>query len=116
MDVNIDLGSKGPEIAPAQTTTADKYYPSIYIDRDTPLDLPESGQMTVTFKVRRRSEQKSDGKEGEIKHYSYELEIRSIDGVEKGEESVNSKKTPTDELDARIKKHLADKLANANEE
>ncbi len=109
MKMSIDLGKTAEGLCnpvSAPVGVGDKYYPSIYIDRDTPLDLPDSGKLTVTYKLRSKSERKTTDKAGESEHYSYEIEIQSIDGVD-ADEAVNSKRTPMDELDARIKKHMA---------
>ena len=103
----IDLGEAGPTTCgcpePCSDSKASKpYYPSIYFDVPESLDLPDSGQLLITFKRRSQTDAITDGKT----RRSVSLDVLSIDGVEGGE-APNKKLTPSEDFDARMKAHLA---------
>lgn len=74
--MKMDLAEKMDHIVPEKPYEG-PYYPSIHISRDKKIELPDSGEMTVKFKVRSREESERDGKE----RYSCQIEIQEITGV-----------------------------------
>lgn len=98
----IKLGRKGgmyPE--PASSGNSEMHYPSLYIDGEKELDLPDEGTMTIRFKKTNESASKSrDGKE----NYSCGLDVLEISNV-KGSKPDNEDESESgeDALD-RLKK------------
>jgi len=83
MKMPMDLGynlDMGPSEAPS---TKEKMYPSLHLEWPTDYDLPESGELTVTF--RKTGENKSKRPGGKMR-YTVDLEIKTIEAVEAGEE------------------------------
>jgi hypothetical protein len=67
--------SGGPVPCPCESTSDDVYYPSLYIDSDEPLHLPDAGEVTIQFKLRRKSVEKTD--DGKAK-CCYTLDVIAI--------------------------------------
>ncbi len=87
--VSIDLGSGGPECCTDSPLKSEpsKYYPTVHYNGDKPLNLPDEGEITVTFrKVSESTSKNSDGK----KSYSCTLEIREITEIEAEENEVEA--------------------------
>ena len=81
MKTPIDLGynMEGPtSVASSQK----KMFPTLHLEWPTSYDLPESGELTVTF--RKTHEAKSKDQNGKTR-YTVDLEIQSINDVEEGE-------------------------------
>lgn len=78
----MDLGysMKGP-MGPSDVMP-DKMYPSLHLEWPSDYDLPESGELTVTF--RKTGENKTKDRNGKTR-YTVDLEIQSINDVEEGE-------------------------------
>ena len=110
--VSIDLAEGGPDESPVSLKDAPNvYYPSLHISSDEEIDLPDEGQMLVTFRKTRTEESKSDRGE----RYCCTLEIQSIDGV--GESKVGKKSPKPDEVfDEAMKKYMDEKMAESEAE
>jgi len=82
MKLPMDLGYKmeGPTEVSVMPS---KMYPSLHLEWPTDYDLPDSGELTVTF--RKTGENKSKDRNGKAR-YTVDLEIQSIESVEAGEE------------------------------
>lgn len=113
----IDLG-RTPETAPtaptASTADADNTsYPSLYIDGDSKdlTSLPDSGQMTVTFKKTSHTVRTSGGKTTS----SVALDILSIDDVEPADDSDDSG-SGNDDSGAALDKAAQEEAASQPEE
>lgn len=118
----IDLGKKsgeglGGNLCPCEPSSkSEVYYPTLYLEgKDDKLsDLPESGTMTVQFKVVRWEESKT--KEGE--RYCCTVEVQKILSVDSGEVSAPATKrdneATTSALDA-LAKALSEKKASEDE-
>ena len=89
---------------------SDKMYPTLHLEWPKDYELPESGTLTVTYKKVREEKTKRDGKT----RFTVDLEVRSIEEVEEGENSDEKSKeeSGSDALD-RIK---SEKQAEYNEE
>ena|ERR1043166_5382514 len=116
-DLNIDLGKKSDAgIAVPESLKSDapeKYYPCIYLDDVDAEDLPDEGQMLISYRLKRETTTKDD----KGKKTSVDIEVRSIDGVEASEvDGDDDKKTPSDEFESRMKKHLKEKTPRLDEE
>ncbi len=77
----IDLSESNDYPSPISTAdySKEKHYPGLHISCDEDIDLPEEGEMTVTFK--RRSATERTDKEGDCT-YTYDLDICSIESVD----------------------------------
>ncbi len=93
MKLNLDLGSKGPTCCgPSEPDADKKYYPSLHIDEENPVDLPKSGTMVVEFRKTGSSESEYDGKS----KYSCTLEIRKIVSVDSSDAEAPAKSYGTE--------------------
>jgi hypothetical protein len=92
-DYSIMTDAPAPEGASAESETPKKkVYPSLYIsDLDTKLDLPDSGEAIVKFKVVERRETERDGK----KTCSYDIEIHELTPTAK----KSSQKSSDDDIE-----------------
>jgi hypothetical protein len=102
MKMPMDLGYKMD--GPSKASMPDKMYPSLHLEWPTEYDLPDSGEMTVTF--RKTHESKSKGQGGKPR-YTVDLEIRSIDSVEEGDEATPDDETEESGSDA-LDRHAAE--------
>jgi hypothetical protein len=106
----MDLGYKmdmGPSEPPRMP---EKMWPNLHLEWPSDYDLPESGEMTVTFK--KTGENKSKDRNGKTR-YTVDLEIKTIESVEAGEEEGESEEeSGSDALD----RHMKDKMAESDEE
>jgi len=108
--VSIDLAEKSPCCGePVEAVKDRKWYPTLHVSSEEELDLPEEGQMLVTFKKTRSEEVKDDRGE----RYSCTLEIQSIDGLK---EAKKASKRPDDEFEERMTKYMAEKTAKEDKE
>lgn len=79
-----------------------KHYPSLYLTWDSEYDLPDSGEMTIKFK--KNSETTRRTSDGE-KSQDVSLDILSIESVEEGDDSEDTKVSNRgEELDKLAKK------------
>jgi hypothetical protein len=102
---NIDLGRKGYGAIPAPATidSDEPHYPTLYIDYEGGelTSLPDSGEMTVKFRVNSRTESERDGK----KSCSLSLDIKRILSVKASETPRKSREDELDEMaDAELKR------------
>lgn len=78
MENIVDLGRKSGECATQPCNPGDKpqevYYPTLYIS-DCPVEFPESGTMTVRFRLSRETEDHKNGKS------SYDIDIMAITDI-----------------------------------
>ena len=79
----IDLGMGGEmcgaSVVAKSSGPPEKYYPSFNYSGSVPLDIPEEGEMTITYKKTSSSDRtKSDGS----KEYSCQIDVREIVGIE----------------------------------
>jgi hypothetical protein len=94
-DMPMDLGYKMD--GPSTASMPDKMYPSLHLEWPSDYDLPDSGEMTVTF--RKTGENKSKGPNGKTR-YTVDLEIKSIESVKKGKvEAEEKEETGAEALD-----------------
>ncbi len=77
----IDLSESNDYPSPMSVSDIkqEKHYPGLHLSCDEDIDLPEEGEMTVTFK-RRNMTERTD-KDGNCT-YSYDLDICSIESVD----------------------------------
>lgn len=75
-----DLGKKhsAEEAEPAVKSNDRTYYPSLYINSDFTLDLPESGEAVIRFKRVSETKTTSTGRGSSRPSYSCELEVQGI--------------------------------------
>jgi hypothetical protein len=77
----IDLGEKIETLNPVPCGCCEDddkaHYPSIYINKDEEIKLPDSGQMVVKFEVVSREMSERDGK----KSYSCQVKLKKISQV-----------------------------------
>lgn len=106
----IDLGQSYKDSMPEMVAKKDVHYPTLHIDGDQELGLPESGELTVKFKRVSESHSERDGKVS----YSCVLEIHKILDVEGAE--PEKKERTEDVLDALMKKIKAEKNGADSEE
>jgi len=81
------------------------HYPSLYLEWEDDYELPESGTLTVTFK--RRSETNRKDAKGKTSQ-SVELEILSIEDVEKGKVEKKSARKESEEAIDKLAKEAGD--------
>lgn len=79
--MKIDLGSKtsGPGCCASPCCGPDKektYYPSLYINGDKKISLPDEGEAVIVF---RKVDSGEDTRDPENPRYRCELEVRSIE-------------------------------------
>lgn len=108
--MKIDLGMSYDEMAsPQMVSEKKKHYPTLRIEGDEKVELPEEGTMTVHFcKVASESSER-DGK----KHYSCTLEVKHIlrvkaDDYEDDAPTKKSSRGAEDALDALMKERMGD--------
>lgn len=82
MKMPMDLGYK-MDMGPSPVSMDKKMYPTLHLEWPTDYDLPEAGELTVKFV--KTGENKSKGPNGKPR-YTVDLEIKSIESVEEGEE------------------------------
>jgi hypothetical protein len=77
----IDLSESNDYPSPISMSemSKEKHYPGLHISCDEDIDLPDEGEMTVTFK-RRNATERTD-KDGNCT-YTYDLDICSIESVD----------------------------------
>lgn len=109
--MKIDLGMSYDEnTLPSAAPENKKHYPTLRIEGDEKLELPEEGTMTVHFcKIASESSERN-GK----KHYSCTVEVKHILGVKADdyEDDAPTKKSSRgaeDALDALMAAHQASK-------
>jgi len=74
LPINLELKSKGGLYTASKPDGEDKY-PSLHYTGPDELDLPETGEMTVRFRVKREvSEVNSQG----VHHYNCDIEVSEI--------------------------------------
>ena len=78
MSIELDQDYGPYEISPSNSKSKDPRYPSFHYEGDEELDLPEEGEMTVTFRVKTKSERRDS--EGNCT-YSYDIEVCTIEDV-----------------------------------
>lgn len=107
MKTPIDLGynmDSGPTSVSANKTM----YPNLHLEWPSDYDLPDSGELTVKFV--KTGESKS--KRGSKPLYTVDLEIKSIESVEAGEEEGE---TEEEDGSAALDRHMKDKMAESDE-
>lgn len=80
----IDLGKKwGDMVAPMEATNKEEaHYPCLHIDdiEDKRLaDMPDSGTLTIHYKIRNRTHNENKGKDGKKHTCSVTMEVTHID-------------------------------------
>jgi hypothetical protein len=94
-DMPMDLGYKmGGEMA-GPIKMSDKMYPQLHLEWPSEYDLPDAGEMTVTFKKVGENKSKRDGK----MRYTVDLEIRTIESVEESDEQESADESGAEALD-----------------
>lgn len=99
----IDLSEKSGIEAPMDV--GKPYYPSIHLNRDSPIEVPDEGVMTVTFKVTSKGESERNGK----KHYNCCIELHEVRKV-KAEPGCCSGEKGEGEDDYAARDKVLDKL------
>lgn len=82
MKLNIELGDK--QSSPCACTSPQKdrvYYPELYINHDSPLDIPKEGTMVIRYKKVASSEREDN--------YTCTIEVHKLVSVE-GEDDVET--------------------------
>lgn len=91
--MKIELGSKssGPGCcaSPCCDSNEKTYYPSLYINGDKKVDLPDEGEAVITF---RKVDSGEDTRDPENPRYRCELEVRSIEprAAKKDDDSIGT--------------------------
>lgn len=104
MKLKIDLSSGPGTLNCAPCCADDVWYPTIHLCRDDELEIPDSGELTVTFKVTSKTVREEDGK----KCYEYSLKLGEILGAKKGE--VTFKKVEPKKDSYRERESIIDSL------
>lgn len=104
IDLEIKWDRQDMPISPEEARKI-KEYPSFTIERDKPLEIPESGVMSVRYRKTRSSESTSDdGSE----HYTCTIQVQAIEDVE--EEMEEERSSTNDTADA-LDKHMEELMA-----
>jgi hypothetical protein len=104
-DMPIDLGYK-MDMGPSSTASmAEKMYPNLHLEWPSDYDLPDSGEMTVTF--RKTGENKSKNRDGKMR-YTVDLEIKSINSVEEGEADAHDETAEEESGSDALDRHAAE--------
>jgi len=108
MKMPMDLGYK-MDMGPSSASMDKKMYPNLHLEWPTDYNLPESGELTVTF--RKTGENKSKQPGGKTR-YTVDLEIKAITAVEESEvEEDEKEESGSDALD----RHMKDKMSESYE-
>lgn len=99
MNVNIDLGSKGPECCmdAVSDSKSEVYYPSFHYSGEEDLDIPREGTMTVRYRMASKTE--SQGRNGD-EHYSCTIDVLEIVSADGREPKKSAARETEDALDA----------------
>lgn len=103
----------GGELVPISSKSREKDYPTFTVERDSELDIPEEGVMSIRYRKVRSSE--SVDKSGD-EHYSCTIEVQAIEDVEEeADEERSSTNDTADALDELMKKHMTAKKNSKKE-
>lgn len=97
MKMPMDLGKSAKNNGPAPVGMSEGedhvFYPSLFLEWEKDYDeLPDSGTMTITFEVSRRTKDEKHGK------YSVDIDVKKITSVKAGEKKSPSKEDHIDKL------------------
>ena len=81
-----------PDIA---SPSSEEYYPSLYIDSDEPLSIPERGEAKIRFVRRSKT---VETRKGEEPKYCYVLDVTAIGEAEAEKEPKKDRYAEMDEL------------------
>jgi hypothetical protein len=114
MKLKIDLSSGPGSMNCAPCCIDDVWYPNINLRRDDELEIPDSGELTVTFKVTSKTVREQDGK----KCYEYTLKLGEILGAKKGEVTFKAAEPKKDSYKERegIIDALRDSMADEEDD
>lgn len=97
IDLEIKGGALGSCCVNSAGKDSEKCYPCFYIESDKEIELPESGEMEIKFRVKSETTSRVNGKE----RCSYTIEVVAIleaEGAE-GEEEENGNGNGVERLD-----------------
>lgn len=99
----MEMGREMPDMSAMRATKSDpesdKSYPCLCLDTEEALDLPDSGKITLRYRVQRRSMSASEDSDGARENHCVTLDVLSIEDVEG---DAKRQKTATEDFNDRF--------------
>jgi hypothetical protein len=111
--MKLNMGNSTPCCAP-EPTPPSEYFPEFHYSGETPMKVPDSGEMTIRFRKVADSKSVRDGKT----NYSCTIEVREIVDVDSDdvEAPAKSMSGAGDALDAIMKRKMKESEEDEDED